>query len=43
MSRDVAFLILRLGLAIVKFPHGAQKALGSGRGCRGLRAKLGMS
>jgi putative oxidoreductase len=26
--RDVAFLILRLGLAIVMFPHGAQKALG---------------
>ncbi len=26
--RDVASLILRLGLAIVMFPHGAQKALG---------------
>lgn len=26
--RDIAFLILRLGLAIVMFPHGAQKALG---------------
>ncbi|MDB5039526.1 MAG: DoxX family protein, partial [Candidatus Eremiobacteraeota bacterium] len=26
--RDTAFLILRLGLAIVMFPHGAQKALG---------------
>lgn len=28
MQHDLAALILRLGLAIVIFPHGAQKALG---------------
>src|ERR1700730_9326804 len=36
-SADISFLILRLTLAVVMFPHGAQKALGwfGGYGLRG--------
>jgi putative oxidoreductase len=41
-ASDVSFLILRLTMAVVMFPHGAQKALGwfGGPGIQGIVAGL---